>query len=296
MRLNKIRLIFFSNEESEIKQFVFNLKKGISLALFAVLALTVVFALSTRTNNKIFPEDAKDPVTPTIDFFKTNFNRLQSAIESFDSTESQLEDDGENFEVLTGSRSINNETDIMMASASVDHMFPSEKVSTYLDNLEEKFKKAKKVQDIIEKKYLLTDQEIKHIPSIRPVQGAKITDKFGKRKDPFMRRRVKHHNGIDLSSGYGAKIYAAADGVVEVTRTRYRLNKGYGRIVIIDHGFGYKTLYGHLSKVRVKRGQKVKRWHVIGLSGDTGRATGPHLHYEVWRNGYSQNPEEYMLN
>ena len=123
----------------------------------------------------------------------------------------------------------------------------------------------------------------------------RVTDKFGKRKDPFI-EKVKHHNGIDLSARYGTKVYAAAAGVVEFTRQRYRLNKGYGRVIIINHSYGYKTLYGHLKTILVKPGQKVERWQVIGLSGDTGRATGPHLHYEVWHHGRPQNPEDFILN
>jgi len=183
---------------------------------------------------------------------------------------------------------------VVMASMPVDYEYHTGKMSSYLDALESRLQKATFVQDQIEDKFLQTQKKIKHIPSIKPVTGARITDKFGIRKDPFV-ERVKHHNGIDLSARYGTKVYAAASGKVEFTRKRYRLNKGYGKVVIINHGYGYKTLYGHLSKINVKVGQRVDRWELIGQSGDTGRATGPHLHYEVWLSGRPQNPEDYIL-
>ncbi|MCG8604291.1 M23 family metallopeptidase [bacterium] len=168
-------------------------------------------------------------------------------------------------------------------------------MNQYIDRLETRIRQAETVQGAIEDRFLTRDKPIKNVPSIRPVVEGAITDRFGKRKDPFV-SRVKHHNGIDLKARYGTKVYAAAAGTIEFRRVNYRKNVGYGKVVIINHGLGYKTLYGHLSKVLVKAGQKVNRWDVIGYSGNTGRATGPHLHYEVWKNGRAQNPESYILN
>jgi len=136
----------------------------------------------------------------------------------------------------------------------------------------------------------------KHIPSIRPVddQYGHVTDKFGMRIDPFI-DRAKHHNGIDISVETGTEVYATAAGRVEKAENVYTPWAGYGKHIVIDHGNGYKTLYGHLSKVYIKVGQKVDRWNLIGLVGETGRATGPHLHYEVLLDGKSLNPERNML-
>lgn len=134
----------------------------------------------------------------------------------------------------------------------------------------------------------------KHIPSIRPVLDGRMTDKFGMRIDPFI-ERSKHHNGLDISAEPGTEVYAAAAGRVEKAESVYTPWVGYGKHVIIDHGNGYKTLYGHLSQVMVRTGQQVDRWDLIGLVGETGRATGPHLHYEVTLEGQSLNPERNIL-
>ena len=127
-------------------------------------------------------------------------------------------------------------------------------------------------------------------PSIRPVEGW-ITSKFGYRKSPFTGRR-SFHSGLDISNRPGTKIIATADGVVT-----YAARKMYlGNLVVVDHGYGKVTRYGHCKKILVKQGQKVKRGENIALVGNTGQSTGPHLHYEVRINGAPVNPLKYILN
>lgn len=127
-------------------------------------------------------------------------------------------------------------------------------------------------------------------PSIRPVNGW-ITSKFGYRKSPFTGRR-EFHAGLDIANKSGTKLIATANGKIS-----YAARKKYiGHLIIIDHGFGRVTKYGHLKEILVKRGQKVKRGDVIGLIGNTGRSTGPHVHYEVRINGTPVNPLKYILN
>ncbi|HEX9652202.1 MAG TPA: M23 family metallopeptidase [bacterium] len=229
-------------------------------------------------------------------------DKLESGMQTLNTKLMVLEDDSEDLEVLAGltntsadSQNLYLVDNDVIASLPIYKSGPTAGVANHLDDLESRIHQAMSIQTLIEDKYIQTQMAIKHIPSIRPIAGGRITDKFGNRKDPFI-ERVKHHRGIDLSASFGTQVFAAAAGVVEFTRVKYRLNAGYGRVVIINHGNGYKTLYGHLAAVNVARGQKVDRWDAIGLSGDTGRATGPHLHYEVWRNGYPENPENYILN
>jgi murein DD-endopeptidase MepM/ murein hydrolase activator NlpD len=127
-------------------------------------------------------------------------------------------------------------------------------------------------------------------PSIRPINGW-ITSKFGYRKSPFTGRK-EFHSGLDISNKSGTKIIATADG-----RVSYAARKMYiGNLVVIDHGHGRVTKFGHLKKILVKRGQQVKRGDVIALLGNTGRSTGPHVHYEVRINGTPVNPLKYILN
>lgn len=305
-RLDKIRLIFFSTGETEFRQFEFSLQRVVLYLFVAVFLVAGVFLTSVSISNKLYQKNTEGSLTKTNGYLKRKIKSLQGNIENLNHKLVVLEEDTEDLEVLAGLASTSVDTarhpnsnllsnkNVVMASMPVDYEYNADTMSEYLTELEARVHRASAVQTVIEDQFLQSQKKIKYIPSIKPVLGARITDKFGIRKDPFV-ERVKHHNGIDLSARYGTKIYAAADGVVEFTRQRYRLNKGYGRVVIINHGFGYKTLYGHLSKINVRVGQHIKRWEAIGLSGDTGRATGPHLHYEVWRSGHPQNPEEYIL-
>jgi murein DD-endopeptidase MepM/ murein hydrolase activator NlpD len=127
-------------------------------------------------------------------------------------------------------------------------------------------------------------------PSIRPSDGW-ITSRFGYRTSPFTGRR-EFHSGLDISNKTGVKIVATANGKIA-----YASRKMYiGNLIVIDHGYGRVTRYGHLDKIMVKPGQRVKRGDVIGLLGNTGRSTGPHVHYEVKINGVAVNPLKYILN
>jgi len=110
----------------------------------------------------------------------------------------------------------------------------------------------------------------------KPVRG-RLTSRFGYRRDPFTGKRA-FHRGIDIANKVGSKVYAAQEGRVTFADAR----SGYGKIVIIEHRFGYKTIYGHLSDTAVTRGQRVGSGQVIGFVGNTGRSTGPHLHFEIW--------------
>ncbi len=127
-------------------------------------------------------------------------------------------------------------------------------------------------------------------PTIKPTQGW-VTSKFGYRKSPFTNERV-FHSGLDIANKTGTEIVATADGKISFTGSR--LN--YGKMIKIDHGYGMATHYAHLSKILVKPGQRVKRGQTIALMGNTGRSTGPHLHYEVVVNNVPVNPVKYILN
>ena len=127
------------------------------------------------------------------------------------------------------------------------------------------------------------------IPAIQPVSNEDLTrmaSGYGWRSDPFTKVR-KMHYGMDFTAPRGTPVYATGDGVV--TRADNR-SSGYGEHIRIDHGFGYMSLYGHLSKYKVRPGQKVKRGDLIGLVGSTGRSQAPHCHYEVWKDGNRINP------
>ena len=133
------------------------------------------------------------------------------------------------------------------------------------------------------------------IPAIQPVANKnlkRMASGYGYRIHPIYKVR-KMHWGTDFSAPTGTPIYATGDGKV----TKYRRSRaGYGNHIIIDHGYGYQTLYAHMSKVDVRRGQKVKRGDIIGYIGSSGRSTAPHLHYEVIKDGRKINPVNYFFN
>jgi len=164
-----------------------------------------------------------------------------------------------------------------------------------LAQLEKNLSKTQALQRTIMAKFEVRRKQLEHIPSIKPLLSGRITDFFGKRVDPFV-SRTRHHQGLDIGAPNGTEVFAPANGVIEFVKTAYRRNTGYGRAVVINHGYGVKTLYGHLSAVKVKAGQKIERWDLIGLVGETGRATGPHLHYEVWVDGETCDPLRFILN
>ncbi len=137
----------------------------------------------------------------------------------------------------------------------------------------------------------LQDQQnlLASTPAIRPVRGW-TTSKFGYRKSPFTGRR-EFHKGYDISTKKGSPILATADGVVTFVGRKGLM----GNTIIINHGHGMVTRYAHCDKFLKKRGEKVERWEQIATVGNTGRSTGPHVHYQVELNGVPVNPEKYML-
>ena len=131
---------------------------------------------------------------------------------------------------------------------------------------------------------------IRHIPSIRPVAGGFLNSNFGYRQDPIDAVR-RFHQGQDFSVPTGTPIFAPADGVV---KRAYYIG-GFGNHIKLDHASGYSTTFAHLSKIFVRHGQKVNRGDIIGETGNTGRSTAPHLHYEVHYRGTPKNPADFFF-
>jgi murein DD-endopeptidase MepM/ murein hydrolase activator NlpD len=133
------------------------------------------------------------------------------------------------------------------------------------------------------------------IPAIQPVSNKnlkRLSSYYGYRTDPIYKVR-KFHEGIDFSAPTGTPIYSTGDGIVdEISQS----NAGYGNTLVIDHGYGYKTMYAHIHKFKVKQGEKVKRGQLVATIGNSGKSTSPHLHYEIWKNGNKINPIYFLFN
>jgi murein DD-endopeptidase MepM/ murein hydrolase activator NlpD len=164
-----------------------------------------------------------------------------------------------------------------------------------LDDIAKKlFVQSKSYDEVID---LAINKEklLASIPAIQPIPNKnlkRMASGFGMRIHPIYKTR-KFHSGMDFTAPTGTEIYATGDGMIEkMSKSR----RGFGNHIVIDHGFGYETIYAHMSKFNVKKGQKVKRGDVIGYVGNTGTSTAPHLHYEVWKDHKKINPINFYFN
>lgn len=157
-----------------------------------------------------------------------------------------------------------------------------------IDKLTKEIEVQSRSLDEIEKLATNKEELLKAIPAIQPIQNKDLTrmaSGYGMRMHPILKYR-KMHNGMDFTAPRNTPIYATGDGeVIKASRA-----SGFGKVVYIDHGFGYVTKYGHMNKFNTKKGRKVKRGDIIGYVGNTGLSSGPHLHYEVHKNGKVINP------
>ena len=184
------------------------------------------------------------------------------------------------------------EFDYLRGYDNSDLMLQSAKL---VKSLENQLKIHKKGFDRIDKLAHTRSKKLSHIPAVQPIHNhnfIRVASGFGMRMHPVY-NVPKMHYGIDFTAKTGTDIYATGDGKVERVRKSY---SGYGKHIIINHGFGYKTLYAHMHAFSVTQGQQVKRGDIIGQVGNTGTSTGPHLHYEVIRNNKKIDPTNFFFN
>lgn len=168
------------------------------------------------------------------------------------------------------------------------------KTAEKLDVLSKEAYIQAKSYDEVMKMALNKEKLVASMPAIMPISNKSLkgtASGWGFRIHPIYKIKMFHY-GMDFTAPIGTKIYATGDGVVKEVESEYG---GFGKFVVIDHGFGYETLYGHMSKFNVRVGEHVKRGSVIGYVGSTGTSTGPHVHYEVHRNGEPVNPQNYYF-
>jgi murein DD-endopeptidase MepM/ murein hydrolase activator NlpD len=164
-----------------------------------------------------------------------------------------------------------------------------------LNNLSNRIRAQKKSYTQVDELLKTKENILSHTPAIQPVSNKeleRIASGFGYRIDPVY-KTTKMHAGIDFTAPQGTPIYATADGTVELAGNA---GNGFGNHVIIKHGYGYETLYGHMYRVKARTGQTVKRGEVIGWVGNTGKSTGPHCHYEVHFRGQKIDPIYFFFN
>lgn len=306
MLKERLKLMYIPKEGVHIKEISLNQKNLVFTFLLGVLILfglaTAIIYLTTDIfhNYKIY----------TLEQDRTRLQHelysMKERIAGLNVQLSNVEDLGDNLRNVANLEPIDNDMRELGVGGPVSYSvldfaaFPDEvnrttnEINIDLDKLERAIRLETSNMSEISNKLKEDQKRINCFPSISPILGGRITSHFGYRMDPFLNKR-KYHKGVDFPMPEGTTILATAKGTVRIARWSYKPNKSYGREVVIDHGYGYKTRYAHMSKLYVKPGQKVDRWTPIGEVGETGRASGPHLHYEVLLNNKQQNPEFYLL-
>ena len=296
------RLIFVPRNNSEVKEFKISRLKIITYSFVFLISFTFIGKISLDLlvdfshNSKIKTLERTNAVLQ---------DRLVEAKAQIDSINNQVKlifhKDEELRTVLGLSQLSSDVREVGIGGADFDYNFEDE-VSGFEDNvglgeqLSElaKLEREVKLQLTSYKELMVAFQtqqdSLKYLPSLKPILDGYISRTYGVKRHPILHKNRMHY-GIDFSAPIGTPVYASADGVISYTGSM----SGYGRTVQVDHKYGYKTQYSHLSKYVVRNGQTVKRGEKIGEVGNTGLSTGPHLHYEVHFKGKVLDPSTYYF-
>lgn len=291
---------YYDAEKLAFKQIVTKNSTKIGYVMLFLLASALfgflgVFILS---NTNFFETPKSKLQARELEIMKLNYNLLNGKIALMDEALAAIEErDNSIYRVYFNSDPISNEfrraglggknryKDLEDFNTSDLIIGSTKKVDEIMKALAVQSVSLDEITKLAKRKALL----LKSIPAIQPVKNEELRQMasgFGYRSDPFTKIR-KFHKGMDFSAKSGTPIYATGDGIVKKADAKV---SGFGNHIEINHGYGYMTLYAHLSKYKVRAGQKVKRGDIIGYVGSTGRSEAPHLHYEVHKNGEVVNP------
>ncbi len=295
---------YYDKKSLSYKEINLTLKQKIQNLLVYILSASIITSLSFFIFYSFFDSPKEKKLKSEINFLTSNYQKFESKLLDIETVldDIQKRDDNIYREIFEANPI---PTEIRKAGfGGVNKYkylegFSNTELLKELDNKFDVLKKqlyvqSKSFDQIIE---LTKDKNkmLSSIPAIQPLSNkdlSRMASGFGYRIDPIYKTR-KFHAGMDFSAKTGTPIYATGDGkVFKVSKSK----RGYGNHVVIDHGYGYKTLYAHMSKTAVKRNQKVSRGDVIGFVGNTGKSVAPHLHYEVHKDGKKINPVNFYYN
>jgi murein DD-endopeptidase MepM/ murein hydrolase activator NlpD len=300
----QLKLLYYAQNGTELQEINIGWKKILTMAVvsLSLLLLLVSFVLGlfsqlSQNWQVMSLARAHKKLSNLISDMNNRVNNIEGLIEHIEHQDSSLK-------VFADVPSVSQASSVTPASlaglsapeklATIDRFDEALQMKRIIDNLADRIEKARQSRAEISENYQSKLQQLRQTPSVRPLWGGRITDKYGYRLDPLV-DRVMYHEGIDFSAPRGTEVLASADGVVKEVVTRFRPYNDFGRYVLIDHGYGRQTRYAHLETVNVRAGQQVTRHTVIGRVGDTGRSTGPHLHYEVLQFGKPVDPANFIL-
>lgn len=273
MDTEKVTVLIVGNDDEEVKSYKINRNLIINFKKYVYIS-GAVFSLALVLFFSVFAYSLKVSVDKS--GLNSQLSSVNHKLQAYDSMQihQKLNKIDNNLSMIDGylhSRGVL-ETENTGGEPGTD------KVETNIGKIEQ-----------FEKRSIVFYNTIKEIPIGYPYEGPKSSD-YGYRRNPFGGLSSEFHAGIDLKGAVGDPIYATGDGIIN----RCDFYGGYGNAVVIDHKSGYQSLYGHLSGVNVTEGQQVKAGDIIGFLGSTGRSTGPHLHYEIRKNGEDINPEPFL--
>ena len=295
MIAKRFRILYLPEEQSVKKQYSFSRTRiftvvggAIVITLVLVVGLGVLVARLTESFEQRSLRRENDLLMKEISELRYGVDELKASMSSLEQTDNLLR-------VMVDLPAIDKDVRNVGIGGSVpldlSHLNdPAQDLMLDLDKLEREIKLQRESFEQIQTQIQANEDLILHTPSIWPVDGGRLTEHFGKRRDPFT-HQIRPHYGIDIGAKRGTHIYATADGVVKEAKRKY----GFGKVIIIDHGHGFETIYGHLHSFAVSPGQEVKRGDMIAAIGNTGRSTAPHLHYEVRIDGKPVNPLDFMF-
>ena len=267
-------------------------------------ALLVSAALVIYLYNRFFPKPRDLESNRRYEILKENYKTVDAKVRNLNEQLVALEKrDNEVYRSIfeanpvpdsARAKTIQQKNEIEKIKVISDDAF-GENIATQLNNISARVAYQFQSYDVILKLIKNQDAKLASIPAIQPVSNKqlnRIASGFGMRIDPVY-GTPKMHKGLDFTAPQGTPIYATGDGRVKLAG---RMDVGFGNHVIINHGYGYQTLYGHMVRIKVRPGQNVKRGEIIGWVGTTGKSTGPHCHYEVQINGVEVNPVYFFFN
>jgi murein DD-endopeptidase MepM/ murein hydrolase activator NlpD len=279
-------VIFVPHAHAKLRKWrVSNLQIGLGAGALLLLTLTAVFFTWSHFNTSVNPVEIARLRGENEDLRQVNLS-FESSIKKLQDQLAESEDRTRQLAIVAGLENLESGIEAGVGGGTtVDEVGLDD-----LPAIEDRAGQLAGALDAVEAKLEERVRWISSTPAITPVKGI-LTSGFGYRSDPLTHGHGLHQ-GVDIAAAHGQPVRASADGIVMRATDQ---GGGLGKAVFLAHGFGLTTRYGHLSRIEVKPGQRIKRGDVIGRVGSTGRSTGPHLHYEVRMDGDPVNPLAYIL-
>jgi murein DD-endopeptidase MepM/ murein hydrolase activator NlpD len=298
----KTRFIVISGDQKQYKEFRFSRIQIISFTLIALLTISTIakfgadFLLEYSRNSEI------SKLRRTNKVLQERLVEMDGKVSKLTSQINLIAKQDDELRTIMGIEKLNSDVrnvgiggarynyDLIDNVSGFDDNAKLNKQLTEIAKLEREVSLYKQSYHSLLVTFDKKQDSIAYLPSIRPILRGTISSPFGMRMHPLY-HTMRYHEGLDISAPTGTPIYATANGTVEFAGKMH----GYGNLVTIDHKYGYSTRYGHMSKILVRKGQRVKKGEKIGEVGNTGVSTAPHVHYEVRYHGQPQNPSGYYF-